>query len=84
MKMENKYSLVFVGEIAEGKRIEDVKGSLHALVKASPEQIERLFAPGKKTEIKGDLDHDQAVRYKAAFEKTGALCAMVETESTTC
>src|SRR6266568_3076655 len=81
--MENKYSLVFVGEIAEGKRIEDVKGSLHALVKASPEQIERLFAPGKKTEIKGDLDHDQAVRYKAAFEKTGALCAMVETESTT-
>jgi tetratricopeptide (TPR) repeat protein len=79
--MDKRYCLVFCGELAVGKQIETVKNNLCALLKTSPEQVESLFVSGKKTIIKGDLEHGQAIIYKTAFEKTGALCAIVETGS---
>jgi hypothetical protein len=79
--MSTRYNLVFGGKIAVGKNIEDAKESLRLLFKSTPERIDNLFTPGKRTIIKADLDYEQAVKFKDAFEKTGALCALEEMAS---
>ncbi|MDA8415354.1 MAG: hypothetical protein M0023_16390 [Desulfobacteraceae bacterium] len=82
LTMSTRYNLVFEGKIAAGKAIEGVKYSLRLLFKSAPERIDSLFTPDKRTIIKGDMDYEQAVKFKGAFEKTGALCALVEMNST--
>jgi hypothetical protein len=76
--MATRYNLVFEGKVAAGKRIEDAKESLRLLFKSTSERIDNLFTPGKRTIIKTDLDYEQGVKFKDAFEKTGAVCALME------
>jgi len=79
MNIDKRYNLVFEGKIAEGKRLEEVKDNLRTLVNSTSEAVDGLFVSGKQTIIKRSLDYGQAVKYKEAFEKSGALCSIVET-----
>jgi len=69
--MTEKYNLVFNGEILEEHQIENVKQKLAPLLKTGEKGIERLFS-GKSTVIKKDVDYKTAMKFRKAFEKTGA------------
>jgi hypothetical protein len=73
---EVKFSLVFKGDIADGAEVSDVKNKLCALFNKDISKIEMLFS-GKTTIIKKDIPENEAIKLKAAFEKTGAI-AIVE------
>lgn len=72
-----RYQVVFTGEIASGQQLEEVKTRVAALYKLPVARCERLFT-GNKVTIKRELDYAMAEKYRAAFEKTGALCAIEE------
>lgn len=79
---DQRFKLVFYGKIAEGHDIEVVKNNLKALLKTDEKTIERIFC-AESTAIKSNLDYESAVRYKSAFEKTGAMCSIEPVEDVT-
>ena len=70
------YNIIFRGEIAEGRDIEEVKKNLASLFKVSDEKIEQLFSK-RAVNIKKNVEHATAIKYKEAIEKAGALCSVV-------
>ncbi|MCM2359155.1 MAG: tetratricopeptide repeat protein [Geobacteraceae bacterium] len=77
--MSKKYALVFEGLVAEGKDVGEVKANLIMLFGVTVEKAESMFRPGVRIQIKRDLDYDGAVAAKASFERSGALCRIIET-----
>lgn len=78
--MLKKYKVVFDGKLKSGMTLITVKQELLRLYKGNQEVVERLLE-SRKGLIKRDIDYKTAQKYKAAFEKTGALCRIVEEES---
>ncbi len=72
-----RYKVVFSGVVASGREVETVQANVAALYKVPVERCQYMFS-GKTVTIKGDLDAQAAQRYKTAFEKTGAVCRIVE------
>jgi hypothetical protein len=69
------YNVRFYGKIAEGRTPEEVKHQLITRFKVPAKQLEEAFA-GKPFFIKMKVDRQSALKYKAAFEQSGALCAI--------
>lgn len=70
---EAGYRIIFNGDIAKGTDLLSVKNNLASLLKTDAATVERLFTNGS-TVIKSNIDHETALKYKAAIEKCGALC----------
>ena len=76
MEQSTRYHVVFYGELAEGQQAEEVKHKLVGMFRLSPERIEAVFS-GKPLVIKENVGRNEALKYKAAFEKSGAACRIV-------
>ena len=76
-----KYALVFEGLVAKGRTLDEVKANLVMLFGVPTEKVESMFRPGVRMQIKQDLDFDGAVAARASFERSGALCRIVETST---
>ena len=72
--MENKkYTVLFQGEIIQGKSREDVITGLSQIFRKEPSTIASMFT-GKRIVIKRKVDQQTARKYKNAFQKAGAIC----------
>ncbi len=71
------YRLIFDGKIKQGEELQQVKARMISLFRADAKAIDRLFKTSA-TEIKSGLTRQQALKYKQALEKTGALCRIVK------
>ena len=72
---ETSYNIIFRGEIAEGQDVNKVKKNFGALFKVNDEKIDLLFS-GRPVNIKKNIDHSTAIKYREAIEKAGARCAI--------
>lgn len=68
---EERYHLVFRGEVLEGQHVAVVGKRLAALLKMDPAKASALFS-GKPVVLKRDAPRDVAAKYQAAFKKAGA------------
>ena len=78
------FKILFRGDIAEGFNKDDVRTQLIDLFGLKEQTVDALLA-GKTATLKKDLDRDGALKFKQAFEKTGAICyirPMEESEAT--
>lgn len=73
---EEKYDLVFKGQLAKAVELNVAKRNLSALFKIGPEKTEALFS-GKPVVLKRNLDADAANKYRVAIKKAGALVDLV-------
>jgi hypothetical protein len=69
--MEDRYRLVFRGEVLDGQHTAVVRKRLGAALKVDGARLEELFA-GQPVVIKRDADTATAARYQAAFKRAGA------------
>lgn len=67
------FSVVFKGEIQEGRDIPAVKDSLAALLKTDSRGLDQLFS-GRAVTLKRDIDYMAALKYLRAFGQAGARC----------
>jgi hypothetical protein len=77
---EQRYRVVFAGEIFEGRQVQEVKRALAKLYNTGEDKIERFFS-GKRLAIKKNVDHETAMKYVKAFERAGAVCRAEEIEA---
>lgn len=70
-----EYELAFYGELAPGAELDDCKIKLGQLFKASPAQIEKMFA-GQRVVLKSKLDSATGEKYLAALKARGAVCKL--------
>lgn len=67
-----RYDLLFRGDIAPGRRLDEVKARVQELFQIDADRAARLFS-GRPTMIRRDLDAAGAERYRAALAAAGAL-----------
>ncbi|SHK46993.1 hypothetical protein SAMN02745216_03500 [Desulfatibacillum alkenivorans DSM 16219] len=72
---QDRYTLLFSGQVAAGRAPQEVKANLAKMFKATPDRIEKMFT-GKPVIIKKGLTSEQAMKYQLAFEKAGAICRL--------
>lgn len=72
-----KYRVIFSGEIAEGKDVEEVKREVGGLFRLDEAKVEQLFT-GRKVVIKTDVDHETALKFQQSMEKCGGICQIEE------
>ena len=70
-----RYRLIFDGHIQAQVSREDVQRQLADLFQVEPEEIEALFSKPPVV-LKNDLDYEDALKDKASFEATGAICRL--------
>lgn len=75
-----RYRLIFDGHLQPQASREEVQRQLADLFQVSPGQVEALFSKPPVV-LKEDLEYDTALKDKASFEATGALCRL-EAQST--
>lgn len=75
-----KYRVIFKGDIAKGRNLDDVKKDLASILNADTTKIEKLFS-GKHIVIKRDADREICERLKNAFKRSGAICYIQKQES---
>ena len=68
--MDERYRLIYRGEILDGQHRAVVKRRLTELLKLGDAQVEKLFA-GQPVVLKRDVDRATAARYQALFKKAG-------------
>lgn len=69
---QDRYDVVFYGEILDGFDLQSVKQGFINLFSLTEEKVEQIFASSKVT-IKPGLDQQTADKYQRALEKVGAL-----------
>lgn len=74
---EQKYRIIFKGEIIPNANLEEVKQRLAAFYKVDIKEIESLFS-GKNFVLKENVNLDAAQNYMYQLEQFGALCELVE------
>ncbi len=72
---ETSYSVTFAGDIQADKDIATVKASLARVLKLDADKAEKLFTR-KPIVIKRGLNEDGARKFKAVFERCGAVCVI--------
>lgn len=70
---DSVYTVSFAGECQPGKSEAEVRQKLAQVLKLDDERVERLFG-GKLVVVKKNTDETGARRFKAAFERAGAVC----------
>ena len=68
--MDEKYRLIFSGELLDGQHRAVVKRRLTELLKLKDGQIEKLFS-GQSVILKRGVDRETAARYQTLFRKAG-------------
>jgi len=76
---EDRYNVVFSGELSAETTQEAARGNLHAWFRLDDAQLANLFS-GRRVVVKRDVSLDVATRYQAAFRKAGGL-ALIEISS---
>lgn len=79
--MQETYNIYFSGDIAEGEVLEDVRRRVGALFNARDATLDKLFS-GRTQLIKRNCSHDEAIRYRDAMRRAGALATLSPTDST--
>lgn len=74
---EQKYRIIFKGEIIPNANLEEVKQKLAAFFKVDIKEIESLFS-GKNFVFKENVNLDTAQNYMYQLEQFGVLCELVE------
>jgi hypothetical protein len=77
---EQKYRIIFKGEIIPNANLDEVKQKLAAFFKVDIKEIESLFT-GKNFILKENVNLDAAQNYMYQLEQFGALCELVEIET---
>lgn len=72
---EQRYSVIFRGDLVPGYTVTDVKANMARLFKAGPDTVEKLFS-GRPLAIKKGLSKAQAEQMQAALAKIGAQSAL--------
>ncbi|MDP5239574.1 hypothetical protein Q9Q94_08535 [Uliginosibacterium sp. 31-16] len=80
--METEYRVVFAGVVLEGFDPEVVKHAASSRLKASPEQLERLFS-GRTAVLKKGLNSETGARYVAELTRLGMQVKLEATILTT-
>jgi len=70
---QDKYRVIFKGEIQEGASPDDVKTKLAKILKLSDEKAAKLFS-GKPIVIKKNVSQETCNKIKTALNKAGAKC----------
>ena len=73
---QEKYDLVFSGELVPGFELAQVKSNVQALFRIDEAKTNVLFS-GREIQLKKDLDADTANKYRVAMKKAGARVAVV-------
>ncbi len=73
--MEERFKIVFHGEIAADRTVDEVKQNLAKLYKSPVEKLESWFS-GRAITIKAGTDRATAEKYQKIFEQAGAICAI--------
>ncbi|MEC5387919.1 hypothetical protein VVD49_19455 [Uliginosibacterium sp. H3] len=73
--MSSQFQIVFKGQLLEGFELAAVKASAARRLKATPEQVDRLFS-GKRAILKKSLADDAAQRYAAELQRIGMQVAI--------
>lgn len=68
----SRYEIAFSGQLLPGAVPEQVRANLIRLFQADEQRIALLFS-GRRVVIKSDLDEAAAEKYRASFERAGAL-----------
>lgn len=68
-----RFRLIFEGSYDFSADPEEVKENLARLLRCDRERVELLFKQ-KRAVLKKELDHTTALKFKQAFDRTGALC----------
>lgn len=68
--MDEKYRLIFRGELLDGQHRAVVKRRLSEALKLKDGQVEKLFS-GQPVVVKRDVDRETAARYQTLFRKAG-------------
>ena len=71
------YKIIFDARPIPENEVAEVKRKLSALLKLEGEKLARLFS-GRPVVIRSDVDHQMGLKYRAAFERAGARCQLVE------
>ena len=79
---DEKYDVVFRGQLAKGFSIDDAKKNIGALFKLPALKVEALFS-GKRVVIKKNIDCEAASKYRVAIKKAGGLVEIIEREART-
>ncbi len=74
---DRRFDIVFSGQTVEGAGLVAVQERLAILFKMDRSTVASLFS-GRRYTIKKNLDGPTAGQYKAALEKAGAVCEIVE------
>ena len=74
--MDNDCSIMLTGDLVAGSDPDEVKQALAGLFKISPQEVDSLLSKAP-VRIKQNVDRETAERYRAAVEKSGALCEIV-------
>ncbi|MDH3360505.1 MAG: DUF975 family protein [Desulfobulbaceae bacterium] len=67
-----KYKVVFSGEVAEGKVVEEVKAEVRRVFRLDEATGEKLFS-GQKVVIKANADHETALKFQQSMERCGGV-----------
>ncbi len=70
---ETLYELTFYGRLVDGVSLETAKSNVVTLFKASPAQVEKMFAGGRVV-IRNKLDQATVTKYVAVMRKNGLVC----------
>lgn len=70
------YNVILDNRIQKGEELLQVKCRLGKIFKIAPERLDKLFSNSKSL-IKQGLTEQTARKYKAAIEKTGAICHII-------
>lgn len=74
------YKVVFRG-LSKGQTPDKVKERLGSIFKIGPERFEFLFNRKLPIVAKTNLEEETALKYKQAFEKSGAICSIEAIEN---
>jgi hypothetical protein len=69
--MEDRYRLVYRGEVLDGEHRAVVKKRLAGLLKVEGERLDALFS-GDVVVIRREADRETAAKFEAAFKQAGA------------
>jgi uncharacterized protein YbjQ (UPF0145 family) len=73
--MATQYHIIFEGKVLPGKDVDSVKKALMDLLKVDTKAIDRLFS-GKPVVIQKNVNEETGEKFRKAFERAGALCAV--------
>ncbi len=70
------YDLFFSGQVMDGQDMEEVRGRVGKIFRASEAQLDRLFS-GTPLPIKKGVDMDTAIKYRVTLREAGALIDVI-------